>query len=406
MSVALPSVLAVALVTGWADTARAADPQPLGEVSGACVPGAFSSEYQLPATPENHPSTILRVAVNGPVWWAAHDIQITGADTIWDDGGSVDAGVPVSGYVDCMQHDNVAYTVTQFDTPSAPTRFSGSSTPGGSDESSGDPFGSNLSFRAPGDAPYVADVTVSQGAVNVTADMSASTTVASQRTVTLGALDAGEHTVSLVALDGPQAIWQVTIRPLPIAVSGLAVGRAVARPRQANTLAYTTSGQTRITVTVLNGASDVVRTLARDLAVGRGDHELTWDGTTQGGARLRDGSYRLLVQSVDPVGNASQAATPVIVDGTPPRVRWPRSKRLKPRQRIIVKVTDRLAGVRSARLMFAGRTVARLHRGTHRINYHPGRGYRWRPGRVRYTLISYDRAGNRTRASHTFRVKR
>jgi FlgD Ig-like domain len=379
---------------------QAADPQPIGTASGDCSGGGFASSYSLPPTPDNHFSTIQMAHVSKAGFWASRDIELAGPDTVWKRGGRLQAGIAETGYFDCLNNTALTYTVTQYDTPNAPSSYSGSITPG---EGGFDAVGSDLAYIAPGAAPYVADVTLAQGAIRVG---DSGVVVASAKTVDLGATSAGEHVLRLTALDGPQAVWRVTIRPLPIQVTGLVAVLASARPGDANTIRYTTNGDTRITATVTDSAGAPVRTLATTVPVVRGDHTLTWDGTDQNGRVLKDGAYTIDLHSIDPIGNQSDAQARVAIDGTPPRIVWARSSKLGPKQAIIVRVSDAGVGVRSAVMKYRGRTVARLRAGSLRIVYRPRRGYRWAPGRVRYTVTARDALGNGITRSRTLRVRR
>jgi FlgD Ig-like domain len=393
-----PAVVALALlVAGLPAAAQAADPQPLGAASGNCAGGSFGSSYSLPSTPDNHPSTIQMAHVSKAGSWGTPDIQLVGADTVWRRAGALKAGLPETGYFYCANNSGLSYVVTQYDTPTAPTSFSGSVTPG--DSLGGrEEFGSVLGYFAPGAAPYVADVTVAQGAIRI-GDRYTGVIVASSRPVELGATNAGEHSLSLTALDGPQAVWNVAIRPLPIQVTGLALAMARARPGDVNTVRYTTNGDTRVTATVTDSAGALMRNLAAAVAVGRGDHTLTWDGADQDGRRLKDGVYSVKLHSVDPVGNQGDARVGVVIDGTPPRIVLPRSARLGRKQAIIVRLSDQGVGIRSAVLRRRGRIVARRRPGSRQIVYRPRHGYHWTPGRVRYTVTASDRVGNaRTRS--------
>lgn len=405
----LRCAVTIAALLGGAATgataAVAAYPQALGAVSGDCRSETFYSSYSLPPTAGNHHSTIQKAQVSKAGSWQSHDILLRGADTVWTHGSELKAGVPQEGYFVCLNNASLNYTVTQYDTPTAPTSFSGAVTPGGEKPSAQRDFGSDLGYIAPGAAAYVADVTIAQGALRI-GDRYNGVTVASSKTINLGAHAAGEQVLSLTAIEGPQAIWKVTVRPLPVQLTGLAVALPRAQPGETNIVRYTTNGDTQITVIVMNRTGAPVRTLATALAVGPGNHTLTWDGTDQNGRLLNDGVYTIRLYSADPVGNLSNAQTSTLLDGTPPKIAFPRSTKLGPKQAIIVRVSDAGVGLRSAVLRHRGRVVSRLREGTGRIVYRPGRGRSWAPGRIRYTVTATDKVGNVTARSWTRNVKR
>ena len=70
---------------------------------------------------------------------------------------------PHTGLVDCDQSDSpVSYTVDFFDVPTTPVAFSGRHTQNGECYDSDD-----LVFNTPGTARYVADLSLQQGAVDL-----------------------------------------------------------------------------------------------------------------------------------------------------------------------------------------------------------------------------------------------
>jgi hypothetical protein len=76
----------------------------------------------------------------------------------------------------------------------------------------------------------------------------------------------------------------------------------------------------RIAVTVLAVGDSPVRTLVRDRRLGRGRHELTWNGRDDAGSVVRDGDYRVRIRAA---GAGASVVLPfaVRVDTAPPRVR-------------------------------------------------------------------------------------
>jgi hypothetical protein len=76
----------------------------------------------------------------------------------------------------------------------------------------------------------------------------------------------------------------------------------------------------RVTVSLVNAAGDVVRTLAEDRFLGEGTKSFTWDGRTDGGIVAPDGIYRLRI-GLREEGRSVTAPRVLHVDTTPPRPR-------------------------------------------------------------------------------------
>lgn len=229
-------------------------------------------------------------------------------------------------------------------------------------------------------------------------------TFASAGRAQLGTLDSGDYYPTVDAVDGAQARWSVTFRALPSQLTGLRFQPSVARQGTIVTAGYHLSGDARFTATVIDGGGGTVRSLANDLAVSAGDHSLTWDGLTESGAPVRDGSYTLRISGHDANGNALNASTRILLDGTPPSVAVLSRGRIPVRNALVVEVTDRTSGLYAASLTVGHGVVARLSAGSTRLSYRPRRG--WHRGSVyRFVVIAVDRAQNRRRYTGSFRAR-
>ena len=384
-AVLLAAAVASLLVSG---SAFAADSVPFASVSGTCDSSdSSSSSYETAPQPAARTAVIARLEVQAGSGGSTFG-SFSGPDTIWASAGSVSAGDRLRGYVYCSPDS--PYTVTYYDRPTTPTAFSGSTTPGGTD--------SSLPFRVPGGAQYVADLSLSQGAV--TLDQRA---FASSGRLEMGTLRAGDNSLEVAAKDGPQARWSVSIRALPVVLSALKFDHRAVRAGTIVKGSYTTSGDTTVTGNVVAADGRVVRSLASGLPLGLGEHSLTWDGLDGGGRPVPDGTYALRLDSLDPSGERGAGQATITIDSAPPKFAVSARNRLRRSRAIVVQVTDKTSGVRSASLRIGKRTVKRLRRGQKRLIYRPSRG--WRPGTHSLRAVATDVAGNSARLTRRLRVR-
>jgi hypothetical protein len=392
----------------WAAPASAADPVPIGSANGVCVLndyGSGSTTFSFPPAPVSRPHTVARITMDGAgrywyppgagndeytVFGAGFNIDPNGAGTYWQPAGSVSAGQAAYGKLSC-ENSPVAYKVDWFETPSTPTSYAGVQSTGGF---------SVPTFVAPGAGQYVADVSVSQGAVQVSpAGEIVSAPAQGQTVVTRGTLNfdvtkSGVAGVVVKGLDGPPAIWSVTVRALPVALMGPAISPNQTRQGTTMTITYSTSGDANLTALVLDAAGRSVRKLAGGLPVSKGEHSLRWDGFNDAGNGVSDGVYRVQLSLRDNSDTPATKSATVVLDSSRPGIRVISAKRLKRSRPLVVDVHDRTSGLRSATLTIGPRIVTRLVTGTRRIVYRPRGGWR-RGARYRYTITAVDRVGNR-----------
>ena len=71
---------------------------------------------------------MVRLAASGTGSGQWRGLDIGGSDTVWDYGGSVSAGSSLEGSVFCDIGAAFSSSLTFYDTPAAPTSFSGATT--------------------------------------------------------------------------------------------------------------------------------------------------------------------------------------------------------------------------------------------------------------------------------------
>ncbi|MGO9901117.1 MAG: FlgD immunoglobulin-like domain containing protein [Solirubrobacteraceae bacterium] len=297
----------------------------------------------------------------------------------------------------------VTFSVQFFDEPQAPASYSGSSfqaTIGPNCCSPSDD--SQLLYSVPGTATYVADVTLSGGAIQLSGGNSSPETFDSSGQYSIGQISpsssGAELTVDPVA--GPAAQWTISIQPVPVSVYGASFNQPYARSGAIETLSYSTNGSTAISAVVTNSAGQVVRTLATNLAVQPGGQSLTWDGLDGDGNPSPDGNYTATLTSTDPVGNISTTTASILLDSTPLTVRMLSPRSLPSVQGLVVSVVDKGSGVAAASLSVAGHIVAReIANG--RLIYRPRKG--WEPGQqIPFAVAAVDAVGNSVKFNGRF----
>jgi hypothetical protein len=215
---------------------------------------------------------------------------------------------------------------------------------------------SDLDFVVPGTARYVADLSLSGGAVTLSGGPSPQT-FASSGLYPLGQVAAGVGTLTVTPVAGPPAQWSVRLRALPVSVYGAAFDSAYAPAGAIDTLRYSITGQAMVAVTVGNTAGQLVRTINSGFSVGPGAQSLAWDGRDSAGNALPDGTYTAAVTSTDPFGNLSSTSGSLTLDSTAPTVTMTSPSRITPAQGASFRVTDSGSGVSSITLLVDGRDI-------------------------------------------------
>jgi hypothetical protein len=384
-----------------AGVARAGDPTPYSSVSGTCDPDHVSGpvDYFAPGLTEQHIYTLIRFAPSaGSGMFQAGQSGLlaqpfAGGTVIWRRDARHDPGESPRVTVDCQESDvPVPFTATFLDRPTTPATYNGANTSG--DES-------ELVFVAPSRANYVADLVLSQGAVQLWGDAAPQTGFDSAGQYALGRLDPGDHTLLVRGAGSGIGQWSVTVHALPVAVVAVRFDSAFARPGTAVPAHYSIDGDTAITATVRSSLGATVRTLAANAPVSAGPQNLVWNGRNDAGADVPDGRYVLHVESHDPTGGTTSGDASITIDGTPPTIAVTSSPHLHATEIVTARVVDALSGVSGGDLKVDGDTRLAL-RGTELVSYVPTGG--WPAGLHKVTVTAIDRAGNRRSLDAQFRV--
>jgi hypothetical protein len=398
---ALVVVGVVATVLVSAGSSRAAAPSVFASASGTCTPATGSSNFMTTPITGAHPDVLMRVTTQagpGSVIGSETDtgeplLIFGGADTAWTEyDASLSNGDLATGELGCSSApSDVAYTVDFLDPPLTPTLFAGSSTYSPDFGDTPMQAGNGLAFVAPATAHYVADLSLTQGAMTVD-DRKRSQIFASSGRFDLGILAGGIQRVHLTPQDGPQAKWTLSISALPVALSNLAFDRQYERPTQITTANYALDGDVTLTATILNSAQQAVRSLAANISVSAGSHSLTWDGLDGSGSPVADGSYTLAISYTDAAGNSGGGQASIVVDGTPPSASVVSPSSLPRTHGLVIQVADNLSGLKSASLSVDGAKVQTLGPGQAQFTYIPSGS--WRYGAHSFSVSATDNAGN------------
>ena len=163
----------------------------------------------------------------------------------------------------------------------------------------------------------------------------------------------------------------------------------------------------RLTLTILDDAGQVVRTLLRDASFGRGNHTFGWDGRNEEGEFVPEGTYRPRVE-LDKLGRAIEFPRQIRVDTTPAELEV---TRLRPRvvspdgdgRADTITIRFRASEPVNALLLVGGRQeVKTAQRRSGAIVWSPkGR----RRGPYQLSVAAIDAAGNRSRPTGPFPVR-
>jgi hypothetical protein len=288
--------------------------------------------------------------------------------------------------------------------PDAPTRFNGISTFGMN------PYGgryepSEVVFRAPAGARYVAVVTPRQGAVTLSLRGGRAATFASPGSFDVGFVRAGNGVLlGIEPRDGPPAVWEVSVAAAPLVLTQPAASRQYARPGQLVTIRYGLSGDARVDVAVRR-RGQVVRELATGTNMTAGSHSVLWDGLNSQGRPVPDGLYSIDVAAGDVFGANASGTASTAIDSSPPRIIFESPKTISPQRGIVFRIVDALAGYRNGFVKVDGRATGfRITKaGTSRFVLTAPEG--WTGGSHTVTVTAFDSIGNRGQASRLFRVK-
>jgi len=124
--------------------------------------------------------------------------------------------------------------------------------------------------------------------------------------------------VEPVTVDNAGPTVELDVSPSPFSPNGDTV-------KDVASVTVTVSELSALVVTVANSHGTVVKALVSGKRVGPGATNLAWHGRVLTNGRwhpVADGTYTVSATATDDLGNQGSAAVPVIVDTTPPAVRW------------------------------------------------------------------------------------
>jgi hypothetical protein len=176
--------------------------------SGTCPSSPGSTTFTVPVS-AGHSDPVAQLTTDGPATLrdASHDgVDTGGAGTVWERWGqSLSPGQSLIVEVDCNSSTDVSFTFDLYDAPSTPFSVAGAVTNCSTCSSRND-----IRFSTPGIAHYVADLTLTQGSVDLSGGPRAHV-FGSSGTYDLGYLAKGPRDVYLTPLAGPTAKWSLSI---------------------------------------------------------------------------------------------------------------------------------------------------------------------------------------------------
>src|SRR5262249_36945194 len=121
-----------------------------------------------------------------------------------------------------------------------------------------------------------------------------------------------------------QQVTSIIVNTAAPVISGLAATRTPISPngdgvQDSTDIAYNLSEGARVTVVILDGNGNTVRTLLSAASQTAGNQSVQWDGKDHSGNAVADGTYTVLVNANDVAGNtAVQQTTTIAVDTVAP----------------------------------------------------------------------------------------
>ena len=285
-----------------------------------------------------------------------------------------------------------SFTFEFYDAPSTPVVFAGvDSNPG---TGYPPPGTSTLAFTALESGHYVADVSVTQGAVTISFG-NTTKTIASAGHLDFGTLRTNYYyPLTVEAKDGPPAKWQIKIGIGPVSLTGPTFDTPVGSPGNPLTADYSISRNATV-----NGST--LRSLATDLLVKAGDHSLTWDGLDASGSPVPAGTYTLALDVKDSDANHATGSATVQIDATGPAINLPPAI-ITPDQSVTVAIVATGSKIATVQVTVDGKPLRSYGPAT-TLSFKPASG--WKPGKHTVTIVARDKLGNLTRLTRTIVVK-
>ena len=326
-----------------------------------------------------------------------------GADVVWAyDPRNFRSGETVDIDVGCWARTgNATYHLVVEQVPTVPASFSGRVTRPPINLST---TASTVAFHIPWAGRYQSHLILSQGAVRLAFGSRPAQTLTASTTVDLGSLSQGVTYARLAAEDGPQAVWQLGINPLPVRISGLRATPQYIRPTKLTRMTYALDADATVAAEFRNSHHTTVRNIASALQVKRGEHSILLDGLSASGRPVPDGHYSLRLSATDHFGGTAVASTQVTVDSHPPVVTFRSLSLPSIASGLVVHIHDQLSGVSAWSAEVDGEHAG-LHvtRSGQQLVLSVTGG--WRLGRHTLTLSVADGVGNKKTVSRRFTVK-
>jgi hypothetical protein len=181
---------------------------PFASHSGTCPSSPGYTTFTVPISAD-HSDPVAELTADEPATLrnASHDgVDTGGVGTVWEPWAeSLSAGGYADVEVDCDSSTDVTYTFNLYDAPSTPFRVSGAVTNCATCSPRND-----IRFSATAAAYYVADLTLTQGEVDVSGGPRGRDFASSGR-YDLGYLKVGRGDIYLTPLAGPTARWSLSI---------------------------------------------------------------------------------------------------------------------------------------------------------------------------------------------------
>lgn len=237
--------------------------------------------------------------------------QIRPGEIAWDFRENVGAGSvlynPVNSCI--LAGPGAFYQVSWHDVPSGAVTYTGIG-----------PL-SYLPFIARADGPWQADLTLSQGSVEVSYPYGSSQAFSSSGTYLDPYVSGGSSYLRIGPLDGPRPAWTVTIRPAQPYLGSVTTEDPAYRSGTPITVRYGPNADMTMTATVAAAGGAPFRTIGSAFAAARGSRSVTWDGMNQLGVPVPDGAYTVALSGTDAYGQAAPPGFVTIrIDNTAPSV--------------------------------------------------------------------------------------
>src|SRR5215471_4654303 len=269
---------------------------PFASTTGTCDPTVGYATF-VASISAYHSDPIVKLLANGQATLRAYpdDVDTGGAGSVWGTlGEPLAPGDHATVQIYCLgSPTDVGFTLALYDAPFTPFALSGAVTSCPACSAT-----NHVQFSPSATAHYFADLTLTQGSVDLSNGQSDQVFTSSGR-FDLGYLGRGQQNIYLTPLAGPTAKWSISVHALPVILSGLRFDVPYIRPGQNASISYHLDGDATLRASIKDSSSAVVRTLATDLPVTGGANTLTWNGLDAGGSPVADGIYTVAMSYVD-----------------------------------------------------------------------------------------------------------